>query len=157
MSDKTTNAEALARHPFMKGLPGELVARMGECIDGVTTWGEDQVIFRSGGAATKCYLIQNGEVALEVHSPGTGSRIVQTVARGEVLGWSWLFEPYRWAFDARVLTPTEALVLDGEKIRHCLDEHHDLGYLLMTRFAGLVVKRLQATRLQLLDMYASRN
>jgi CRP-like cAMP-binding protein len=115
------------------------------------------MIFRSGGEATKCYLIQSGEVAIEVYSPGTGSRIVQTVSRGEVLGWSWLFEPYVWSFDARVLTPATAIVLDGEAIRHCMNDEPNLGYPMMVRFARLIVGRLQATRLQLLDLYASRN
>ena len=78
------------------------------------------------------------------------------MARGEVLGWSWLFPPYRWAFDARVLNPTEAFVLEGEALRKCMNEDHDLGFRMMTRFSGLIAARLQATRLQLLDLYASR-
>jgi len=147
----------LSQHPFIKGLPDRLVARIAECATGMADWDDDEVVFRSGGEATQCYLVQIGEVALEVYSPGTGSRIVQTVARGQVLGWSWLFEPYRWAFDARVLTPTTAIVLDGEAIRQCMTDEPDLGYPLMTRFAGLIAARLQATRLQLLDLYASRN
>ena len=158
MSDKKLDLVAeLGKHPFMRGLPQEMVARIAECADGVAEFGEDEIIFRAGGPASKCYLIHSGEVAVEVHSPGAGSRIVQTVSRGEVLGWSWMFEPYRWAFDSRVLTPTTAIVLDGEAIRHCMDDERDLGYLMVSRFAGLIAARLQATRLQLLDLYASRN
>jgi hypothetical protein len=55
-----------------------------------------------------------------------------------------------------VLTPSRALILDGERLRDCIAADHDLGYEVMTRFAGLIVERLQATRLQLLDLYASR-
>ena len=157
MSEKVDMIEELGRHPFMKGLSGELVARMAECTDGIVHWNDDEVIFRSGGEADKCYLIRNGEVALEMHSPGVGSRIIQTVARGQVLGWSWLFPPYRWAFDARVLTPTDAVVLDGAKVRQFLDEERDLGFDLIVRFGGLIAARLQATRLQLMDLYASRS
>ena len=157
MPENLDIAAELGQHPFMKGFPEGLVARMADCVDGLATWDEDEVIFRSGGEATKCYLIQSGEVAVEIHSPGAGSRIVQTVARGRVLGWSWLFEPYRWAFDVRVLTPTRAIVLDGAAIRNLMTEEPDLGYLIMSRFAGLIAARLQATRLQLLDLYASRN
>ncbi len=157
MSEKFDLTAELGKHPFMKGIPDEVIARIAGCADGVTSWGEDEIIFRSGGEATKCYLIQTGEVAIEVYSPGTGSRIIQTVARGEVLGWSWLFEPYTWSFDARVLTPMTAIVLNGEAIRHCMNDEPNLGYPMMTRFARLIVGRLQATRLQLLDLYASRN
>ena len=147
---------ALARHPFFAGFTGEDLDKLAGCVEGVTSFTADAVVFRAGGKATLCYLMQEGEVALEVHSPGSGSRIIQTVARGEVLGWSWLFPPYRWSFDARVLTPSTALVLDGERLRDCIAADHDLGYEVMTRFAGLIVERLQATRLQLLDLYASR-
>ena len=157
MPEKIDVAAELVRHPFMRGLPDEMITRMADCARGVVEYAEDEIIFRAGGEAGNCRLVLTGEVALEVHSPGAGSRIVQTVSRGQVLGWSWLFEPYRWSFDARVLTPATAIVLDGEAIRQCMDEERDLGYLMMNRFAGLIVARLQATRLQLLDLYASRN
>jgi CRP/FNR family cyclic AMP-dependent transcriptional regulator len=157
MSEKSDLVAELAKHPFVRGLPPELVGRAAECIGGIESWDEDTMVFRAGGEAGKCYLVRSGEVAIEVYSPGAGSRIVQTVSRGQVLGWSWLFEPYRWAFDARVLTPAEALVLDGAAVRTCMAENSDLGYAMMARFAGLIAARLQATRLQLLDLYASRN
>jgi CRP-like cAMP-binding protein len=147
----------LASHRFVKGLPVELIEHMADCVIGVQDWDSDAVLFRAGGAADRCYLIRSGEVALEVHSAGTGPRIIQTVSRGEVLGWSWLFPPYRWQFDARVLTPVEALVLDGDKMRACVEENREFGFEVMSRFAQIIVGRLQATRLQLLDLYASRS
>jgi CRP-like cAMP-binding protein len=156
MPDKELVAE-LAAHRFMKGLPAELIEHMAECVMGVSDWEADAVLFQAGGIADRCFLIRSGEVALEVHSPGRGSRIVQTVSRGEVLGWSWLFPPYRWEFDARVLTPVEALVLDGEKMRACVEENREFGFEVMSRFAEVIVGRLHATRLQLLDLYASRS
>lgn len=157
MSDKHDMVEELGKHPFMDGLSSELVEQMAQFVKGIKTWDSDEVMFRSGGAADDCYLIRSGEVALEVHSPGSGSRIIQTVSRGEVLGWSWLFSPYRWVFDARVLTPVEAIVLDGEMMRGSISDNHPLGFEIMTRFARIIVGRLQATRLQLLDLYASRD
>ena len=157
MSEKHDMVEELGKHPFMDGLSPELVEQMAQFAKGIVSWDADHMIFRSGGAADDCYLIRSGEVALEVHSPGSGSRIIQTVARGEVLGWSWLFSPHRWAFDARVLTPAEAIVLDGEMMRENISDNHPLGFEIMTRFARIIADRLQATRLQLLDLYASRN
>ncbi len=77
----------------------------------------------------------------------------QTVAEGDVLGWSWLFPPYRWVFDAQALELTRALVFDGTCLRGKCEDDHNLGYELMKRFAHVVVQRLQATRLQLLDVY----
>jgi hypothetical protein len=45
------------------------------------------------------------------------------------------------------------LGLDGQCLRAKCEADHDLGYALMQRFAQVVVQRLQATRLQLLDLY----
>ena len=43
--------------------------------------------------------------------------------------------------------------LDGACLRGKCEEDHDLGYELLMRFAQVIVERLQATRLQLLDVY----
>ena len=161
MSDKGdrvyTFAELLADHPFVEGMDEEMMTRIAGCVDSVVKLDPDEVIFRAGGTANRLYLIQHGDVSLEVHSPGIGARIVQTLHGGEVLGWSWMFAPYRWAFDARALTPTEALVLDGKRLRECISQDSELGLYVVSRLARLIVDRLQATRLQLLDLYASRD
>ena len=70
-----------------------------------------------------------------------------------MLGWSWLFPPYRWQFDARATAETSAIALDGACLRGKCDDDSALGYRLMQRFAQLIQQRLQQTRLQLLDVY----
>jgi len=70
-----------------------------------------------------------------------------------VLGWSWLFPPYRWHFGASAVETTLALELDGPGVRSLCEHDPALGYLLVSRFMGLVVERLQATRLRLLDLW----
>jgi hypothetical protein len=45
------------------------------------------------------------------------------------------------------------VALDGACLRGKCDEDHKLGYELMKRFAPIIVERLQATRLRLLDIY----
>lgn len=67
-----------------------------------------------------------------------------------------MFPPYRWAFDARALAPTEAIVIDGEKLRQCAAADHELGYQVVWRVAREMADRLQATRLQMLDVYGER-
>ena len=79
--------------------------------------------------------------------------MTQTVDEGEVLGWSWLFPPYRWHSDARALDTVRALAFDGECLRgKCLADH-ELGYELFARFSKLLVKEIEMTRLRLLDLY----
>ena len=115
---------------------------------------EGKFLFREGEEANNFYVIRAGRVAIEIFSPKRGPITVQTVREGDVLGWSWLFPPYRWHFDARALELTRAISLDGKCLRNKCEEDHDLGYELMKRFSEVMIQRLQATRLQLLDLYA---
>jgi CRP-like cAMP-binding protein len=112
-----------------------------------------EIIFREEEAADHFYLIREGKVALEASIPGRSPVLLQTVGENEVLGWSWLFPPYRWHFAARTAETTRALAFDGKCLRNKCDADHDLGYELMKRFASIMLQRLQATRLQLLDVY----
>jgi CRP/FNR family transcriptional regulator, cyclic AMP receptor protein len=111
------------------------------------------LLLREGEPADTFFLIRRGVVALEVHAPGRNALQIETLGPSEVVGWSWLFPPYRWQMDGRAVEACSLVVFDGACLRGKCEEDHDLGYELMKRFAANVVDRLQATRLQLLDVY----
>jgi len=92
-------------------------------------------------------------VALEIHVPGRDPVTFQTVGEGEIVGVSWLVPPYRWSYDARAIAPVRAIRLDANCLRAKCEADHDLGYEMMKRFAPVLIERLHATRLQLLDVY----
>lgn len=144
----------LAKHPIFKGLKKgyiELIADRASTV----SFDPGDLIFREDDEADQFYLIQEGMVALEVVlSHDRDPIIIQSLGEGEVLGWSWLFPPHRRRFQARVVTPTKAIVVDGKFLRKKCEEDHDLGYELMKRFAVLIEQRLRAVRLQNPDMYA---
>lgn len=148
-----SHLEQLKAHKFFEGMDEGLLARIDACCTTEVSWEGEQVIFSEGQSADICYLILEGDVSLEVHSPGGGVRTISTLHGGDVLGWSWMFPPYRWSFDARTMTPAEALALDGSKLRDLKAGDHELGYELMSRVSQVLINRLQATRLQLLDLY----
>ena len=113
-------------------------------------------ILREGEEANEFYLIRHGRVAIEINPPHRRPIIVDTVAEGEILGWSWLLPPYAWRFHARAETAILAIVLDGKCLRAKCEQNHDLGYELLKRFSQIMNRRLDATRIQLLDVYAAR-
>ena len=80
---------------------------------------------------------------------------METVAEGEVLGWSWLVPPYRWRFDARAVGPVRAIVLDGKCLRTKCRTNHDLGYELLNRTVNIVGRRVKTTRFRLLELYSA--
>lgn len=146
-----TIEEVLQSHTFFKGLEPHDIQLVAGCASNVQ-FRPGEFIFREGGQADAFYVIKQGKVTVETFVPGRGPITLQTVVPGDVIGWSWLFPPYHWIFDARALDLTSAVKLEAHCLRKLCDDDHDLGYILMERFAHVIMDRLQATRMQLLDL-----
>ena len=136
-------------HPFLEGMSPHQHRILSDCAL-QTRFDKDEILFREGDPANRFYLIQKGSVALESNTKDRGNIRIQTIGSGEVLGWSWLIPPYFWHFDARALEPTEAVFLYGPPLRDECEADHDLGYELFKRISQVMLRRLLATRWQLL-------
>jgi CRP-like cAMP-binding protein len=145
----------IANHPFFAGLDGGFTNLMVSCASNVRFKAGDY-IFKEGDPANTFYLIREGRVAVEVFAPQHKPIIVATLGVGEILGWSWLLPPYHWKNQARAVEETRAIALDGKCLRTKCEQNHDLGYEVLKRFARIIEQRLEATRLQLLDVYSAR-
>jgi CRP-like cAMP-binding protein len=141
----------LSRHGFFDGMDQEYLALIAGCASNVV-FSDGSFLFRERDPAETFYLVREGAIALEMAAAG---RVVtvQTVVPGEMAGFSWLLGPHRWQFDGRAVGRVHAVELDGTCLRAKCDADPRLGYDLMQRFARLATRRLQATRLQLLDVY----
>jgi len=144
--------ELLETVPVFEGLSSEFLNTIAGCASNVR-FDEGQTLFEEDEEANRFFIVRQGLVAVDMHVPGQGPVTILTVREGEVVGWSWLFAPYRWQFDARAVESTRALAFDARCLRGKCDEDPALGYELMRRFARVIVQRVQATRLQILDVY----
>ncbi len=144
----------LLQHPFFRGLETHLGSLIAGCTRNVV-FKAGQYLLREGALAREFYLVREGSVALEVSVPGRPAVVFLTLGEGEIVGASWLAPPYRWTCDARVVKPVHALGIDAECLRAKCEADHDLGYELMKRCQSMVIQRLHAARLQLLDLYAT--
>jgi CRP-like cAMP-binding protein len=152
--DIETLAPILAEHPVLKGLdPAHLDLIVG-CASNVR-FNPGEFIFRAGQEANHFYIIRTGQVSVETFAPQRGAITIETVGDGELIGWSWLIPPFEWHFDARALTLTRAIALDARCLRTKCDSDSALGYELLKRFSQVMEQRLEATRLQLLDLYVN--
>lgn len=138
--------------PLFDGLSDEALELIAGCGSNVH-FGEGELLFRQGDPADTFFVIRHGSVALETFVPARGPVTIETIESGDVVGWSWLFAPYRWHFDAKALVGVRATVFDGACLRGKCDADPALGYQLMSRFAQVIIERLQWTRLRLLDVY----
>ena len=146
-----TLTEAITEHAFFQGMKAEHVAVLTEGAK-TAKFKAGDVLFREREPANQFYLIESGKVALEAHEPADGTMPIQTLRAGEVLGWSWLFPPFFWHFQARAMEPTNVIILNGAHLLVCAERNHDFGYELMKRMAKVVIHRLQATRRKLLAL-----
>lgn len=114
----------------------------------------DGVLFLQDQAADAFYVVREGRVKIcvpAINGPGVE---VQTLGPWDVIGWSWLIPPYRWAFEAKALTPVTLLRFDGKAILQECEQDPALGYAVMKMFATLMSERLHAARLRMMASWA---
>jgi CRP-like cAMP-binding protein len=143
-------------HPFFAGLEEAFCTLVCGCAKNVR-FEAGQYLFHEGEPAEWFYLLRHGRAALQLTAPGRGAVTFQTVGEGEIVGVSWLIPPYRWTYDAKAIELTRAIAIDATCLRQKCEADHDLGYEMMKRFMPILIQRLQATRLQILDVYGTRS
>ena len=144
--------EILAQVPFFEGMAEDELALIAGCGRNVH-FDAGETIFRQGDAADNFFVVRHGTVAVGNFVPPRGELVIETLEAGDLLGWSWLFPPYRSHFDARALSSVRATQFDGACLRDKCAADPAFGYDLMSRFAQILIERLQWTRLRLLDIY----
>ena len=141
-------ARRIADHPFADGFDAhhvEALAGSGSEIEVAA----GRFVFKRGQLAHAFYLITAGDLALEIEQPGQGPLVLETLHTGDALGWSWLFEPYRWQLDAHATSDLRAVALDAARLRDLIDTDPAFGLEVVLRLARHVVGRLHHARSQL--------
>jgi CRP-like cAMP-binding protein len=148
--------DLLAKTPFFQGLSADDLKLIAGCASNVH-FAAGALIVGESQEADYFYVIRRGTAAIEVHVPERGPVLIQTLGPSDILGWSWLFPPYRWRFDVRARDEISATAFDGACLRMKCDERPALGYELMKRLAHVISQRLDGMRLQMLDLYGPSN
>jgi len=154
MTDLHSLARSLKNHPVVSDLDPAHLEFLAGCTKNVRL-ADGEYLFREGSPANDLYLIREGKIALEVHAPPRGSIVLETLHRGDAIGWSALFPPYAWYSDGRATRGSLLFSVDAKCLRAKLDGDHDFGYAFMRTMLGQVHRRLDRARLQQLDVYRS--
>jgi len=136
-------------HPFLAGMNHHHLMLLTDCAK-PAHFKKGELILEEGEVADRFYLIESGKVVLESTSEDAEPVIVDTIAAGDLLGWSWMVPPYVWHFNARALEPTDAIYFSGPVLREYCEKVHSLGYELFKRMSLVMTKRLQNARAKML-------
>lgn len=147
--------QILAAQPFFAGFSPEQSRLVAGCARN-HRYDEGEYLCREGASADEFFLIRHGRVAVEIAAPARAPIVIATLGEGEIVGASWLVPPYRWMFDARATLLTRAIGIDAACLRAKCEADHHLGYDMMKRFLPIFAQRLQATQMQILDVYGKR-
>jgi CRP-like cAMP-binding protein len=143
-------ANQLAGHPFLSGMSPDHLQVLATAAS-TKQFQKGEIIFRAGEPANGFYLIENGTVAIEGSVFEHGPVATDCIHAGEPLGWSWLFPPYLWHYDARAIEPTTTLFFNGEVLHQFCKDNLTLGHELFKRMSQVMVRRLQASRAKLIE------
>ena len=138
---------------LLTALPPPQRARLME-LARETSFPEDTRIFEAGGTADRFWVIRSGAVTLDQQVSPLQRITVASLGAGDLLGWSWLFPPYRWDFGAEAFSPVRAYEFEAAAVLRLCDEDTALGLTLVRYVAEILAHRLEMTRGQLMERHA---
>lgn len=142
----------LKMHPFASGMEPEQLAML-STLAREGHFEKGQIIFREGEECRFFYLVMGGRIALEIPAPGHPA-LIQTLGPGDELGWSSMLMRGGRHFQSRAVERTEVIWFDAGELHTLCHREPEFGLTVMERLLGIVSERLEATRMQLMDLYA---
>ncbi|ANW21553.1 Crp/Fnr family transcriptional regulator [Streptomyces clavuligerus] len=112
-------------------------------------------LFEEGEIPAAFWIIRTGLVTLDIRIPGRRPRVIESLAHGELVGWSWMFPPSPCRTGAEAMTPVRALEFDAAEARRLCEADPWFGHAVSGWVGSVLAHRLQASRARLLDLYAS--
>jgi CRP-like cAMP-binding protein len=153
MQDQASIVAALNSTWFASGLEPETQTRLASIAR--TFHAEPgEVLFQEGEPSTTFGVVVRGRIALRTLVPERGDITILTIEPGDIFGWSTLVPPYRSTSTGVAIEPLEAIVFDNAGLKSAIRSDVNLAAALYPRIIVAVARRLNATRLQLLDLFA---
>lgn len=119
----------------------------------LTTVAASETVLREGDPTDSLSIVVHGRVGLRLRVPERGSVTILSVEPGDVVGWSAVVPPYRATSTAVALERSELVSFDGVLLRDLLNRDRALALAIYPRLLRAVARRLEGTRLQLLDLF----
>mgnify|MGYP001094013298 CR=1 FL=1 len=144
------NIQFLREHPVFQRLSQIYLNQLAEHME-VVNLDAANTLFTEGESAENFYIVMEGTVDLFAEVADAEEQWVQMIDVGEVIGWSWLVPPYRWAFTAKSRDGAMLMRFDASAIRELCDRDPAFGYGTMKQICTLMLGRLHTVRNQMGD------
>jgi CRP-like cAMP-binding protein len=146
--------EQLRQFRFLQEIDDEDLSHLA-AIARLVEFPAGKVLYREGQMLSNIYLILSGNVSIEICAAGIGCRRIMTVEAGDLLGISPAVGQARSTGTIRTLAPTKAIELNAGQVLTLCEHNPRFGYEFMRQVAMATLQRLNATRLQLLDVFGA--
>jgi CRP/FNR family cyclic AMP-dependent transcriptional regulator len=143
------NVQFLREHPVFHRLSDSYLHQLADHMEAVTV-DAGQTLFHEGDAADHFYIVMEGTMDLYARLEDDEEQWIQLIDVGEVIGWSWLVPPYRWAFSARSREGAMLMRFDAAAVRDMCDRDPAFGYGTMKQICALMLDRLHTVRNQMM-------
>ena len=114
-----------------------------------------EVLFDEGDFNPNLYLLMQGQVDLSMKVTGRGFVKILSLGSGDIIAWSAMLGAGRMTCRATCLTECELIFWKQEQLEAMCRDQPEFGVAWMRFVATALSSRLLATRLQLLDLFAS--
>ena len=113
------------------------------------------MILETDSPSKHFYILLAGCVRIEVRTK-TFNYCIQDVGPGEVFGWSSLLGQHDTLFQVRARDQSQALCLDGSRLRKVLSADPELEAELLRRTLAVAADRIRATETKLGQLFGLR-
>lgn len=148
-----SSLSTIGTYAFLRSMPASVVCKLDE-LTHLQDFPPGSAIFAEGTEHAELYLVLHGHVRLDMAVPKRGRIPLMTLGEGDLLGWSPLVGDCVMTSTATALDSVRTLTFRGSELRRLCEQDHDVGYYVMRQVSEALSRRLVATRLQLLDLFA---
>jgi len=124
------------------------------CSDTVVV--EGTLLFSQGRRANRMYIVTDGLIALQMatrvpHATQSRRTNVAICGRGEVVGWSAMVDPFRYALSAMAWEQCRLIAIDAHLLRKALSANPGAGFHVMQSLSEIMSRRIQQVTMALVS------
>jgi len=143
--------QGIAQLPFFRDLTGDQLARIQPLLT-EERFHAGQVVFDQGHAASRLYILVEGQVVIR-YKPYDGPPLdVTHVPPGGVFGWSAALQRQNYTSAAVAETDSTAYCLSTDALQSLCCQDPQAGAVLLEHLAAVIAERLRATHAQILGL-----